>query len=201
MLYILIEHALSTNDSARYKVFLFFCNRHETYLIKWLQQAEILDAIQISMWRIKRHLGEHLACRTGVIFLGFQANGSRRELGAKCESVEGLNVKTVLNVMTFGPKCNKVLNVTIFGPKWNKVPNVISLRCNRLTALVHYYYSRHPHWDVKGAAVASNNPLTSIHVTLRARWYQSASFYLLDLSPEALAPNRYTDEQLTSNNS
>ena len=88
--------------------FYFFCNRHETYLIKWLQQAEILDAIQISMWRIKRHLGEHLACRTGVTFLGFQANGSRRELGAKCESVEGLNVKTVLNVMTFGPKCNDI---------------------------------------------------------------------------------------------
>ena len=63
-----------------------------------------------------------LDCRTGVIFLGFQANGSRRELGAKCESVKGLNVKTVLNVMTFGPKCNKVLNVITFSPKSNKPP-------------------------------------------------------------------------------
>ena len=68
-----------------------------------------------------------------MIFLGFQANGSRRELGAKCESVEGLNVKTVLNVMTFGPKCNKVLNVITFGPKCNKVLNEIrfSPKCNK----------------------------------------------------------------------
>ena len=103
-----IPNCLYNSTCSRKKFFYFFCNRHETYLIKWLQQAEILDAIQISMWRIKRHLGEHLACRTGVTFLGFQANGSRRELGAKCESVEGLNVKTVLNVMTFGPKCNDI---------------------------------------------------------------------------------------------
>ena len=30
--------------------------------------------------------------------------------------VEGLNVITVLNVITFGPKCNKVLNVITFSP-------------------------------------------------------------------------------------
>ena len=42
------------------------------------------------------------------------------------------------------------------------------------------------------------NPL---HVTLPARWYQSASSYLLDLSREAFAANRYTDEQLASNDS
>ena len=39
--------------------------------------------------------------------------------------VEVLNVKTVLNVIvlnviTFGPKCNKVLNVITFSPKCNK---------------------------------------------------------------------------------
>ena len=36
--------------------------------------------------RTKRYLGEHLACRTGVIFLGFQTNGSKCELGAKWKS-------------------------------------------------------------------------------------------------------------------
>ena len=36
-------------------------------------------------------------------------------------------------------------------------------------------------------AVAPKNPLTSSHVRLRARRYQSASSYVLDLSQEALA--------------
>ena len=36
--------------------------------------------------------------------------------------VEGLNVITVLNVIKFGPKCNKALNVITFGPKCNKAP-------------------------------------------------------------------------------
>ena len=35
--------------------------------------------------------------------------------------VEGLNVITVLNVIKFGPKCNKVLNVTKFSPKCNNI--------------------------------------------------------------------------------
>ena len=37
------------------------------------------------------------------------------------EAVEGLNVITVLNVITFGLKCNKVLNVITFGPKCNNI--------------------------------------------------------------------------------
>ena len=44
-------------------------------------------------------------------------------------------------------------------------------------------------------AVAPKKPLTCIHVTLRARWYRSASIYLLDISREALAANRYTDKK------
>ena len=47
-------------------------------------------------------------------------------------------------------------------------------------------------------AVAQKHPPTSIHVTLQARLYQSAYFYLLNLSRKALAANRYTDEQLAS---
>ena len=57
-----------------------------------------------------------------MTFLGFQANGSRRELGAKCESVEGLNV------IKFDPKCNKFLNVITFSPKCNK-PSLQSFNC------------------------------------------------------------------------
>ena len=33
-----------------------------------------------------------------------------------------------LNVITFGPKCNKALNVITFGPKCNKAP-MQSLNC------------------------------------------------------------------------
>ena len=79
------------------------------------------------------------------------------------------------------PKCSKVLNVITFGPKCNKVLNVISLQCNRLTPSVHCCCGGHPHWDVKVTAVALKKPLTIIYVTLRARWYQSVSFYLLDI--------------------
>ena len=50
-------------------------------------------------------------------------------------------------------------------------------------------------------AVAQKHPPTSIHVTLQARLYQSAYFYLLNLSRKALAANRYTDEQLASKDS
>ena len=78
------------------------------------------------------------------------------------------------------PKCNQVLYVITFGPKCNKVLNVISLQCNRLTPSVHCCYGGHPHWDVSNSR-CTKKPLTSIHVTLRARWYQSASFYLLDI--------------------
>ena len=105
-----------------------------------------------------------------------------------------LHVVEGLNVIAFGPNCNKVLNVITFRPKYNKP-------CNHLTPPVHCCYSGHPHWNVKVTAVAPKNPLTSIRVTLQARWYQSASFYLLDLSREALAANRYTNKQLASNDS
>ena len=74
----------------------------------------------------------------------------------------------------WSPKCNNC-------PKFNKVLNVISLQCNSLTPSAHCCYGGHPLWDVKVTAVALKKPLTSIHVTLRARWYQSASFYLLDI--------------------
>ena len=49
----------------------------------------------------------------------------------------------VLNVITFGPKCNKVLNV-------------ISLQCNRLTPSVHCCYGGHPHWDVSDSCCTKN---------------------------------------------
>ena len=51
----------------------------------------------------------------------------------KEDLVEALNVITVLNVITFGPKCNKVLNVITFGPKCNKALNVITFgpKCNK----------------------------------------------------------------------
>ena len=115
----------------------------------------------------------------------------------KCNSRPKCN--KVLNVITFGCKCNKVLNVLTFGPKYNKVLNVISLQCNRFTPSVHCYYGGHPHWDFEVTAVAPKKPLTNIHVTLRARWYRSVSFYLLDISREAMAANRFTDLKLTSN--
>ena len=78
------------------------------------------------------------------------------------------------------PKCNKVLNVITFVPKCNKVLNVISLQCNHLTPSAHCCYGGHPHWNVSDSC-CTQKPLTSIHVTLRARWYQSAFFYLLDI--------------------
>ena len=37
------------------------------------------------------------------------------------------------------------------------------------------------HIDMLVTAVAPKKPLTSVHVTLWARWYQSASFYSLDI--------------------
>ena len=40
----------------------------------------------------------------------------------------------VLNVITFGPKCNKALNVTTFGPKCNKPP-VQSFNCANIEML------------------------------------------------------------------
>ena len=70
------------------------------------------------------------------------------------------------------PKCNKVLNVITFDPKCNKLLNVISLQCNRLTPSVHCCYGGHPHWDVSDSC-CTKKPLTSIHVTLRARWRKS----------------------------
>ena len=94
------------------------------------------------------------------------------------------------------PKCNKVLNVITFGRICDKPP-VQSL--NSASALS--CYSGHPYWDVWVTAVAPKNPLTSIHVTSQARWYQSASSYLKDLSREALAAKHYTNEQLASNDS
>ena len=38
-----------------------------------------------------------------------------------------------MNVITFGPKCNKVLHVITFGPKCKKVQNVMSFSpiCNK----------------------------------------------------------------------
>ena len=50
------------------------------------------------------------------------------EINAPCPwsfdvvTVECLNVITVLNVITFGPKFNEVLSVLTFGPKCNKPP-------------------------------------------------------------------------------
>ena len=70
------------------------------------------------------------------------------------------------------PKCNNC-------PKCNRVLNAISLQCNHRTPSVHCCYSGHPHWDVEVTAVAPKNPQTNIHVTLRARWCQSTSFYFL----------------------
>ena len=51
-------------------------------------------------------------------------------------SVEVLNVITVLNVIvlnviTFGPKCNKALNVITFGSKCNKPP-MQSFNCAKI---------------------------------------------------------------------
>ena len=53
--------------------------------------------------------------------------------------VEVLNVITVLNVIvlnviTFGPKCNKSLNVITFGPKCNKPP-MQSFNCANIEML------------------------------------------------------------------
>ena len=45
--------------------------------------------------------------------------------------VEVLNVITVLNLITFGPKCNKALNVITFGPKCNKPP-MQSFNCAKI---------------------------------------------------------------------
>ena len=72
------------------------------------------------------------------------SNAAERSSSRSMTHVEGLNVITVLNVITFGPKCNKALNVITFGPKCNKVLNVIAFspKCNkpsmqRLTPSVH----------------------------------------------------------------
>ena len=64
------------------------------------------------------------------------------------------------------------------------VLNVISLQYNRLTALVHCCWSGHSHWDVKVTDVAPKSPLINIYPILRARWYKSASFYLLETKVE-----------------
>ena len=66
-------------------------------------------------------------------------------------------------------------------PKCNRVLNAISLQCNHRTPSVHCCYSGHPYWDVEVTAIAPKNPQTNIHVTLRARWCQLASFYLLSV--------------------
>ena len=64
------------------------------------------------------------------------------------------------------------------------VLNVISLQYSRLTALVHCCWSGHSHWDVKVTDVAPKSPLINIYAILRARWYKSASFYLLETKVE-----------------
>ena len=111
----------------------------------------------------------------------------------------GPKCNKVLNVITFGPKCNKVLNVITFGPRCNKVLNVISLQCNRLTALVRCCYSWHPHWDVKVTAVALKI-LWPIFIAYcgPADIYQRFLF-AKDLGWEALATKSYTDVLLASN--
>ena len=79
---------------------------------------------------------------------------------------------------------------------------MISLQYNRLTPPVLCHVTADIHIEMlKLQLLYQKKPLTSIHVTLRARWYQSASSYLLDLSREALAAKRYTNEQLASNDS
>ena len=48
----------------------------------------------------------------------------------------------VLNVITFGPKCNKVLNVITFGPRCNKVNWLEScVRCIRLSHLLVAFFA------------------------------------------------------------
>ena len=91
----------------------------------------------------------------------------------KCNNCPKCN--KVLNVITFGHKCNKVLNVITFGPQCNK-PLMQSF--NSFSALL---LLGDIHIEMLVTAVAPKKPLTSIDVTLRARWYQSASFYLLDI--------------------
>ena len=61
---------------------------------------------------------------------GRPARGGNR----KMTYVEVLNVGTVLNVITFDPKCDKALNVITFGPKCNKPP-MQSFNCANIEML------------------------------------------------------------------
>ena len=64
-----------------------------------------------------KNKGEHFSLQNRRDFFGI--SGERKQ--ARVRREVRLNVKTVLNVMTFGPKCNKVLNVITFGPKCNNI--------------------------------------------------------------------------------
>ena len=89
------------------------------------------------------------------------------------------------------PKCNNVLNVIAFGPKSNKLT---MQSFNSFSALLLWRTSTIRCWS--DSCCTEKKTLTSIHVKLRARWYRPASFYLLDISREALAANHFTDEKI-----
>ena len=94
--------------------------------------------------------------------------------------VEVLNAIIVLNVITFGPKCNK--------------PSLQSFNCaGALLLKWQLLHQKNPH------AVAPKNPLTNIHGILQAQLLISVFLFAKDVGWEALATKPYTDVLLASN--